>query len=117
MPIASTTWKVFVAQDLSSRLNSAAAAALLLLQRIDRIVQADFGRRRVTQPGRVRQPTNFDRAIPRGVQSGNPLQMLNPFAPKEYGNGADLVSDEQGPPTPRPQYKVGRGFRLLSIEF
>ena len=74
-------------------------------------------RRRVTQPGRVRQPTNFDGAIPRGVQSGNPLQMLNPFAPKEYGNGADLVSDEQGPPTPRPQYKVGRGFRLLSIEF
>ncbi len=74
-------------------------------------------RRRVTQPGRVRPPSTLDGAIPRGVQSGNPLQMLNPFAPKEYGSGADLVSDEQGPPSPRPQYKVGRGLRLLSFQF
>lgn len=30
-------------------------------------------------------------ALQRGVRVGNPLQMLNPLAPPEYGDGSDLV--------------------------
>ena len=30
--------------------------------------------------------------IPRAIRGGNPLQMLNPFAPAKYGTAGDNVS-------------------------
>ena len=32
-----------------------------------------------------------DGAVQKAVRSGTPLQMLNPFAPAEYGNGSECV--------------------------
>jgi len=49
--------------------------------------------------------------IPRAVRGGNPLQMLNPFAPAKYGTAEESVlldSDVPGKAT---------GIKLFSISF
>src|SRR5437660_5321103 len=73
----------------------------------------------VPPPARVRPPVPFEGAIPRGFHSGHPLQMLNPFAPKEYGSGAELVYHEESDPFQRPPPKTPRaqGIKLFVIEF
>ncbi len=53
-----------------------------------------------------------DGIIPRAVRSGNPLQMINPAAPAEYGSGQDVTRHEAGDPSQRPQ-----GLRLYAVEF
>jgi hypothetical protein len=53
-----------------------------------------------------------DGVIPRAVRSGSPLQMINPFAPAEYGNGQDTVRREPTDPYARPQ-----GIKLVALEF
>lgn len=48
-------------------------------------------------------------ALQRGARGGNPLQMLNPKAPAQYGTAADsLVMDETG---------KWRGIKLIEIVF
>ena len=83
---------------------------------------ARYGRRaqRATPP--TAEPRD-EGAIQRAVRKGNPLQLINPFAPKEFGSGQDMVvyQEPQGPapdpeqrhnPQPRPV-----GVRLLSFFF
>lgn len=53
-----------------------------------------------------------DGVVPRVIRSGNPLQMINPAAPAEYGNGQDVTRREPEDPNARPQ-----GLRLLVVEF
>lgn len=53
-----------------------------------------------------------DGVIPRAVRSGNPLQMINPFAPAEYGGGHDVVRHEDGDP-----YQNPRGIKFLAYTF
>jgi hypothetical protein len=49
--------------------------------------------------------------IPRAIHGGNPLQMLNPFAPAKYGTAEENVSLDPDVP--------GKwdGIKLLSISF
>ena len=76
-------------------------------------------RKHVIVPEKVRPPAPYEGAIPRVIHSGNPLQMINPFAPKEYGSGAQLVSDERNEATQPVHHKgqPGLGIKVFSIEF
>jgi hypothetical protein len=42
----------------------------------------------------------------------NKLQLLNPFAPREYGSGEQVVMADQRDPRERPRF-----WRLLSLSF
>ena len=53
-----------------------------------------------------------DGVVPRAIRSGNPLQMINPLAPAEYGNGQDVTRHDVNDPSQRPQ-----GIKLYAIEF
>lgn len=53
-----------------------------------------------------------DGVIPRAIRSGNPLQMINPSAPAEYGGGHDVVRHEDGDP-----YQNPRGIKFLAFTF
>ncbi len=53
-----------------------------------------------------------DGVVPRAIRSGNPLQMINPAAPAEYGSGQDVTRHEVDDPTQRAQ-----GIKLYAIEF
>jgi hypothetical protein len=59
-------------------------------------------------------------ALQRGVRVGNPVQMVNPAAPAEYGDGRDFVTDRDQDPGLRPN-DTSRpfpiGLRLFSIRF
>jgi hypothetical protein len=44
-----------------------------------------------TPPPHVTQRGEVEGAVPRGVRGGNPLQMLNPLAPAQYGSAAQSV--------------------------
>jgi hypothetical protein len=54
----------------------------------------------------------IDGVVARAVRSGHPLQMINPGAPAEYGNGQDMVRHEANDPYQRPQ-----GIKLFVVEF
>ena len=45
-----------------------------------------------------------DGVIPRAIRSGNPLQMINPFAPAAYGNGRDVTRHEPSRSVPAPRW-------------
>jgi hypothetical protein len=49
--------------------------------------------------------------IPRAIRGGNPLQMLNPFAPVKYGTAEENVSLESRHPG------KGNGINFFSISF
>jgi hypothetical protein len=49
--------------------------------------------------------------IPRAIRGGNPLQMLNPFAPAKYGTGEENVSLDPDVPG------KANGINLFSISF
>ena len=62
-----------------------------------------------------RQPTEqkpeVTGVIPRAIRGGNPLQMLNPFAPAIYGSAAEsTVLDPDVP-------GQGDGIKLFSVSF
>jgi hypothetical protein len=44
-----------------------------------------------TPPPHISQRGDVEGAIPRGIRGGNPLQMLNPQAPAQYGTAAQSV--------------------------
>lgn len=62
----------------------------------------------LSRDGRI----SVDGSVARGIRSGQPLQMVNPFAPANYGDGSDMVRREPDDPDGRP-----RGFKLLAFEF
>jgi hypothetical protein len=47
--------------------------------------------RQTARPAVLSQP-GVSGVIPRAIRGGNPLQMLNPFAPAKYGTAEDNVS-------------------------
>jgi hypothetical protein len=51
-----------------------------------------------------------DGVIPRARRSGNPLQLINPFAPAHYGSGEDVTSIH-------PRTGQAEGIVLLGIRF
>ena len=62
---------------------------------------------------RATAPTSrIDGSVTRAARSGNPLQMINPLAPKEYGDGTDVTRHEPDDPFQRPQ-----GLRLFVATF
>ena len=60
----------------------------------------------------VPQGSRIDGSVTRTVRSQNPLQMINPFAPKEYGSGTDVTFHEPDDAFQRPE-----GLRLFAVEF
>jgi hypothetical protein len=63
-----------------------------------------------------RSAVQLDRAvtggvIPRAIRGGNPLQMLNPFAPATYGTAEENVSFDPEVPG------KGNGINFLNISF
>ena len=58
--------------------------------------RTDRTERRTAAPTRARQPEG---ALPRGARGGNPLQLLNPMAPRRYyGNVDDTVTYDPNDP-------------------
>jgi hypothetical protein len=47
--------------------------------------------RQTHRPAKLSQP-EVSGVIPRAIRGGNPLQMLNPFAPAKYGTAEENVS-------------------------
>jgi hypothetical protein len=66
--------------------------------------------RQIHQPPILSQP-GVSGVIPRAIRGGNPLQMLNPFAPAKYGTPEDNVSFDPDVPG-----KVN-GINFFSISF
>ena len=54
---------------------------------------------------------NISGGIPRAIRGGNPLQMLNPFAPAKYGTAEENVSLDSDVPG------KWNGIKLFSISF
>lgn len=58
--------------------------------------------------------------INRGIRKGNVVQMVNPFAPREYGTGAEFVEDRIDDPFLRPRDPSREhpiALRLFAFEF
>lgn len=66
--------------------------------------------RQTHRPAILSRPT-VSGVIPRAVRGGNPLQMLNPFAPAKYGTADENVSVDPDVPG-----KVN-GINFVSISF
>jgi hypothetical protein len=69
-------------------------------------------RARVSRNAPTRLTPRIDGAVVRAIRSGHPLQMINPAAPAEYGNGQDVVRHEANDPYQRPE-----GIKLFVVEF
>ena len=91
----------------TSRNNSTATATGTISRRNG----ANIGKRGPAAPITV-QPSQVDGVVPRVIRSGNPLQMINPFAPASYGDGRDVTRREVGDPGQRAQ-----GLKLATVEF
>lgn len=59
----------------------------------------------------ISQKTKVDGVIPRAIRGGNPLQMLNPRAPRKYGTSQEAVTYDQDDPA------KWRGIKLFEIRF
>jgi hypothetical protein len=66
--------------------------------------------RQTHRPANLSQP-EVSGVIPRAIRGGNPLQMLNPFAPAKYGTAEENVSLDPDVPG------KGNGITFLSISF
>ncbi len=60
--------------------------------------------------------------IPRAVRSGNPLQLINPFAPAKYGNGSNMTTSATGQGSASSRVPPGdpgtaETFKIFSWEF
>ena len=59
-------------------------------------------------------------ALNRGIRKGNPAQLINPFAPRHYGSGAEFVEHRLDDPFLRPRdpsHEPPIALRLLAFEF
>jgi hypothetical protein len=76
--------------------------------------RAPVGKQKPVRPTGVPPPIsergNVQGAIPRGVRGGNPLQLLNPKAPAQYGTAAQSVVLD-------PDTGKWRGIKLFEIFF
>ena len=88
-------------RTISTRTNTALTARL---RRIEAQSQQNLS---ATAPR-----SNIDGSVTRAARSGNPLQMVNPLAPAEYGDGSDVTRRDPEDPFQRPQ-----GLRLFVVNF
>jgi hypothetical protein len=49
--------------------------------------------------------------IPRAIRGGNPLQMLNPMAPRKYGTSQEAITYDQNDPA------KWRGIKFFEFRF
>jgi hypothetical protein len=84
----------------------------------------DFSTHRRPVPPATKQPKTTivttrpaDGAIQKAVRSGAPLQMLNPFAPKEYGNGAECVYYDENDNFQKTKDAKPKGIRLFAFSW
>ncbi|HJT81301.1 MAG TPA: hypothetical protein VJ719_08905 [Chthoniobacterales bacterium] len=75
--------------------------------------RSPIGRQEPVRPTGVKPPPvsetrQFEGSIPAGVRGGNPLQMLNPKAPAQYGTAWEHVIYE-------PYTWKWRGIKLFEI--
>jgi|SRR6476469_3540882 hypothetical protein len=59
----------------------------------------------------ISRRTEVDGVIPRAIRGGNPLQMLNPRAPRRYGTAQEAVSYDQDEPS------KWRGIKFFEFRF
>ena len=64
-------------------------------------------------------PEQSEGALQRGMRLGNPLQMISPFAPVEYGTGRDFLtpSNEVAGRQGKRSGASPLGLRLISFSF
>jgi hypothetical protein len=56
--------------------------------------------------------------VPRAIRSGNPLELINPFAPARYGNGSNMTMSATAPGSSRSQdYERPIAIKVFSYEF
>ena len=60
--------------------------------------------------------------VPRAIRSGNPLQLINPFAPAKYGNGSNMTTEATGQGSASSVVAPGEPgkpetFKIFSWEF
>ncbi len=60
--------------------------------------------------------------VPRAIRSGNPLQLINPFAPAKYGNGTNMTTTATGQGSASSRVAPGEEgtaetFKIFSWEF
>jgi hypothetical protein len=74
-------------------------AALLIAATVTPVVAAETfvapvtsKKQRHRQAPPISQKPDVDGVIPRAIRGGNPLQMLNPRAPRKYGTSQEAVS-------------------------
>jgi hypothetical protein len=72
--------------------------------------EAKHHARQTERPATLSQPA-VSGVIPRAVRGGNPLQMLNPFAPAKYGTAEENVSLDPDVPG------KASGINLFSFSF
>jgi hypothetical protein len=57
-------------------------------------------------------------SVQRVARVGNPLQLINPFAPAEYGSGRDFTATSDATEVSHPHtYARPIGLRLFSFRF
>jgi hypothetical protein len=66
--------------------------------------------RQTQRPATLYKPA-VSGVIPRAIRGGNPLQMLNPFAPAKYGTAEESVSLDPDVPG------KWNGIKFVSISF
>ena len=88
-------------RTVSTRNNAALTARL-------RRIEAQSQRGFTATPPR----SSIDGSVTRTIRSGNPLQMINPLAPAEYGDGSDVTRREADDP-----YQKAEGLRLFVVNF
>ncbi len=97
-----TTTRTRTTRQTVSTRNSAALTARL------RRIEAQSQRNITTTAPR----SNIDGSVTRAARSGNPLQMVNPLAPAEYGDGSDVTRRD-----PEDPYQRAQGLRLFVVNF
>jgi len=61
----------------------------------------------VVEPQRV-----IDGTIGKAMETGQPLQMINPLAPTRFGNGQEVLSRDPARPRKNPEGVIILGFRF-----
>lgn len=70
-------------------------------------------------PRKVAPAKPSEGSVQRAAHNGNVLQLINPFAPKEYGDGSEFVSyeEEHTSQTKTAGRRVGGGLKLFGFSF
>ncbi len=65
------------------------------------------------------QQSSVQGSLPRAARLDQPLQMVNPVAPREYGNGLENINgyDDDPGQGPKNQKNYATAFKLFSLEF